>query len=152
LEWIDPETLNVRVEGVLNWTTRFRSTPSTRVMSAAAARVPDRLWASPAFLEAMGRVSGPALHAGAIRLAGRVPSGKSFQMDVSHVWATADVAAMMQGGSLGPIGRVRPQRWLGGFAMPNRGLFAAGRITMELFRPDLHQQMLSGVPPAIARV
>ena len=35
-------------------------------------------------------------------------------------------------------GPAHPRRWPGGFALPNRGLFAVGRATIERYQPERH--------------
>lgn len=140
--WPDAWTVTVRIEGVLEWRTRIVATPATRMMTAIGAHLPDSLWRNRAVLAVMGRVAGPVLRAGALRLWGRVPSRQWFTVNIRNVWATADVTARLLGEDLGPTGPTRPQRWLGGFALPNRGLFAVGRATLETYRPERHRRVL----------
>jgi hypothetical protein len=135
VEWPDPWTIRVRIDGILDWRTAIRPTPASRLMTALGSHLPDSLWRNRVVLAAMSRVAGPALRAGAVRLQGRVPSGHQFRVKVPRIWATAEVRATVHGEDLGPAGPVNPQRWLGGFALPNRGLFAIGTATFETHRP-----------------
>lgn len=140
VDWPDAWTVRVRIDGTLDWQTTITPTPSTRLMSAVGSRLPDRWWRNGAVLTAMSRAAGPTLRAGAIRLSGAVPTGQWFRVKIPHVWRTTDVAATLRGEPLGPAGPVRDQRWLGGFALPNRGLFAIGRVTIETYQPERHHQ------------
>lgn len=142
VDWPDPWTVRVHIEGVLDWETKIAPTAATRMMSALGSRLPDRLWRNRAVLATMSRMAGPVLRAGTIRLAGTLPSQQWFRVKVPNVWATKDVTAVLRGENLGAVGPTHPQRWLGGFALPNRGLFAIGRATMESYHPDRHRQVL----------
>jgi hypothetical protein len=138
LTWPDPWTFDIRIEGVLAWHTRLERTRSTALMSAVASRLPTTFWRRDAALTLMGRVAGPLLGAGRLRLSGRVPSDQWFRVAPHHIWATTDVEATLFGDPLGSAGPVEHQRQLGGFPVPNRGLFAVGRATFESYAPDRH--------------
>lgn len=101
----------------------------------------------PPVVAAISRVAGPALRAGAVRLQGQVPSGQWFQVKIPRIWATTEAVATVHGQDLGPAGPAHPQRWLGGFALPNRGLFAIGTATFETYQPERH---VRAVPTAAA--
>ena len=142
LDWPDPHTLRVAIDGVLDWRTSITATASTRLMTGCAAHLPDRLWRSRSVLAGMGRMAGPMLRAGTIRLQGRVPSDQWFEVNPTHVWATTSVEATVLDEPLGPPGRGDQQHWLGGFALPDRGLFAVGRAAFETFDADRHSHTL----------
>jgi hypothetical protein len=141
IEWPDPWSIHVRIDGILHWHSEIGPTLATRLMTGLGSHLPDPLWRNRAVLDGMSRMAGPALRAGAIRLQGRVPSGQWFRVQVPRIWATTDVAAIVHGQNLGPAGPAHPQRWLGGFALPNRGLFAIGSATFETYRAERHVQM-----------
>lgn len=145
VDWPDPWTICVRIEGVLDWKTEITPTPATRVMSLAASHLPEFLWRNRVALGVLGRTAGPTLRAGAIRFQGTVPSRQWFRVRIPHVWATRDVRANVHGQDLGPGGPTRPQRWLGGFALPTRGLFAVGQVTLETYDAGRHLQVLPSV-------
>jgi hypothetical protein len=146
VEWPDPWVLDVRIDGVLEWRTRLTRTPATRAMSAVASRLPAAWWDSDAVLGLMGRLAGPLLGADEIRLHGRVPSEQWFKVNPLKVWATTGVEASLRGESLGVPGPGSQQRRLGGFPVPNRGLFAIGRATFETYQPDRHVHTTPGQP------
>ena len=146
VEWPDPWTLDVRIDGLLEWRTRLTRTAATTAMSVLASRLPDSWWNSNLVLGLMGRVAGPLLGAEEIRLHGRVPSEQWFTVNPLRVWATTKVEASLRGESLGEPERVPRQRRLGGFPVPNRGLFAIGRATFETYQPDRHVQKIPGQP------
>lgn len=142
IQWPDPWTVRVHIDDTLDWETAITPTASTRLMSAMGAHLPDSLWRNQRMLAMMGRAAGPMLRAGALRMHGTVPSGQWFRVQIPHVWATTRVSATLHGEQLGAAGAVRRQRWLGGFAVPNRGLFAIGRATMETYDPARHDQVI----------
>jgi hypothetical protein len=138
VEWPDPWSIRVRIDGILDWRTAIGPTPATRLMTALGSHLPDRLWRNRAVLAAMSRVAGPVLRAGAVRLQGQAPSGQRFRVQVPRIWTTIEADATVHSEDLGPAGPAHPQRWLGGFALPNRGLFAIGTATFETYRPERH--------------
>lgn len=144
IEWLDPWRLRVGVVGVLKWDTTISSTVSTRLMTAVASHLPEVLWRNRAVLVPMSRMAGPVLRAGAVRLNGQVPSGQLFRVKIDRVWATTNVVAELRDEDLGPPGGSHPQRRLGGFVVPNRGLFAVGSATFESYSADRHFQVLLG--------
>jgi hypothetical protein len=146
VEWPDPWTLDVRIGGVLDWHTELIRTPATTAMSALASRLPDSWWNSDLVLGLMGRLAGPLLRAEEVRLHGLVPSEQWFTVNPLRVWATTNVRASFHGESLGESEPVPRQRRLGGFPIPNRGLFAIGRATFETYQPDRHVQRIPGQP------
>ncbi|HEX4777211.1 MAG TPA: hypothetical protein VFW74_10610 [Acidimicrobiia bacterium] len=146
IRWPDPWTVHVGIDGVLDWRTTTAPTPATRVMTAVGSRLPDALWRNRLVLAGMGRMAGWMLRAGTVRLQGTVPSRQWFRVKIPRVWGVADVTAVLHGEPLGPPGPIDRQRWLGGFALPNRGLFAIGRVTLETYRPDRHVQTVPAEP------
>jgi hypothetical protein len=147
VEWIDGWTVRVRIDGVLDWNTTIAPTGATRMMTTLAGRLPDAVWRNRTALGAMGRVAGVVLGAGAIRFHGTAPSRQQFRVRIPQVWATREVSATLGGEDLGPAGRADTQRWLGGFALPNRGLFAVGQAVMETYDDTRHVQVVTGVSP-----
>jgi hypothetical protein len=142
LDWTGLSSIHVRINGILDWRTAMGPTPATRLMTALGSQLPDPLWRNRGILAAMSLVAGPALRAGAVRLQGQVPSGQRFRVKIPAIWATTEAAATLHGEDLGPTGPAHPQRWLGGFALPNRGLFAIGTATFETYRPDRHLRVV----------
>jgi hypothetical protein len=145
IEWPDPWSIRVRIDGILDWRTAIGPTPATHLMTALGSHLPEALWRNRAVLAAMSRVAGPFLRAGAVRLQGQVPSGQRFRVKIPRIWATTEAGATLHGEDLGPAGPTHPQRWLGGFALPNRGLFAIGTATFETYQPDRHLRVVPSV-------
>jgi hypothetical protein len=146
IEWPDPWTLQVHIDGVLDWRTTIAPTGSTQLMSAVGSHLPDRMWRNRLVLGAMGRTAGPMLRAGKLRMQGALPSGQWFRVKIPRLWATDRVNATLRGVDLGPAGPVPHQRWLGDFALPNRGLFAIGRATIETYQPERHHRVIPSAP------
>ncbi len=141
IEWSDGWTVDVRIDGLLDWRTTIASSSATRLMSAMCRVTPDAFWRSATMLRAMGRVAGPVLRAGSVSMSGAVPSGQAFRVAIKELWATTHVTAVLAGNDIGSPGRVPDQRWLGDFAVPNRGLFAIGQARFDAYRADRHVQV-----------
>ena len=143
LTWSSPWSFDVRIEGVLEWHTRLDHPPSTAFMSAIASRLPAGFWRRDTAVSLMSRAAGRMLGAGRLRMSGRVPSEQWFRVALQRVWATTEVEATLHGESLGPAGPIEKQRQMGGFPIPNRGLFAIGQATFEPYDPDRHLRATS---------
>jgi hypothetical protein len=107
-------------------------------MTAFGSRLPAVFWHNDVVVSLMGRMAGPVLGAGTIRLRGRVPSGQWFKLNPVYVWATTRVTATLRQERLGEPGPIAPQRRLGDFRIRNRGLFAVQRAVFEPYAPDRH--------------
>ena len=127
ISWSGPRRFAV-VTGTagFHWAVRTASTPATRLLTALAGRLPDGWWRSDRALGVLGRLAGPTLGAGTLRLHGRVPNGQRFQAAPRRVWAVEGSVAVVDGERLGPPGPLRRQARLGDFRIPQRGLVAAG--------------------------
>jgi hypothetical protein len=140
IRWHDDFSFSVEVgEGVdLAWDVTLAATPVTRLMSAVAGSVPERLWRNVAFLRAMGAVAGPVLGAGHIGLTGRVPNGQTFGARPRHMWFVRESTANLQGHSLGQASALPVQDRLGDFWIPQRGIFMIGSSVFQPFDPSTH--------------
>jgi hypothetical protein len=138
VEWLDDRTLRVSVPAVLDWTIALRTTPVTRLMSAIGRRMPQALWANRFVLACMGRVAGPALGVGRVRLSGLMPNGQWFTAAPVEIWAVEDSRATLAGRSLGAPRPLVEQTRLGGFWLPQNGIFMRGFGDFESFDPDRH--------------
>ena len=61
IEWPDPWSIRVRINGILDWRTAIGPTPATRLMTTLGSHLPGPLWRNRVILAAMGRVAGPVL-------------------------------------------------------------------------------------------
>jgi hypothetical protein len=111
----------------------------TRMMTAIGTRLPSGAWASRAVLAAMGRIAGPALGVGQVRLAGTAPNGQRFRIGPKRLWAVAESSAVMHGEDLGPIGPLAEQGRLGDFRLPQRGICVVGQGLFEPFDVGRHR-------------
>ena len=127
ISWTGPRRFSV-VTGTagFHWAVQATVTPATRLLTALARRLPDAWWRSDRTLGVLGRLAGPLLRAGALRLHGRVPNGHRFQAAPRRLWAVDGSAAVVEGVRVGPPGPLRRQARLGDFLIPQRGLLAAG--------------------------
>ena len=133
LRWRDDYSFSVEAaDGVdLSWDVTLAATPVTRLMSAMAGAIPERLWRNRAFLRALGAVAGPMLGAGHIGLTGRVPNGQIFGARPRQMWCVSQSKAHLKGRNLGQVSAVPVQDRLGDFWIPQRGLFMIGTSAFE---------------------
>ncbi|MDP9981523.1 hypothetical protein J2W14_000903 [Pseudarthrobacter oxydans] len=140
IRWRDDYSFSVEAgDGVdLSWDVTLAATPITRLMSAVAGSVPERLWRNRTFLRAMGAVAGPVLGAGHIGLTGRVPNGQTFGARPRQLWFVRESTAHLQGHNLGRASALPVQDRLGDFWIPQRGIFMIGSSVFEPFDPATH--------------
>jgi hypothetical protein len=137
--WVTPWSLLVAIPELLAWHIDIRATLSTRLMSTVGGRLPAGAWTNPLVLGALGRVAGPALRAGRVRLSGTAPNGQRFMLAPGQVWSVARSRAVLRDVDLGPVGPLHRQARLAGFAPPQRGLFVVGSGHFETFDPGRHR-------------
>lgn len=126
LTWTDPHALTVTAGDWLSWELRIQPSTATRVMNGMGRLLPDAAWRSDAVLRVMGRVAGPMLGLGRVRLQGTVPNGQHFRASPRLTWTVADSSASIMGQDIGGPGRLPNQDRLGDFWLPQRGIFMAG--------------------------
>jgi hypothetical protein len=137
--WVTPWSLFVGIAGLLEWQLDLGTSAFTRMMSGIAPRLPERTWASRLALGALGRVAGPMMGAGRVRLSGRAPNGQRFMIAPKRFWAVTHSRAVWRAGDLGPVARLRPQARLADFWAPQRGFFVTGGGRLENFDPSRHR-------------
>jgi hypothetical protein len=138
VDWLDDRTLRVRVDDTLDWTVALRQSVVTRMMTAMGRAMPLRMWTSSAVLALMGRMAGPMLGVGKVRLAGGMPNGQRFTAAPVRIWAVEESRATLAGRDLGAPRPLRAQARLGGFWMPQRGIFMRGFGHFDAFDPARH--------------
>jgi hypothetical protein len=138
VEWLDDTTLHVQVGDSVDWTVVLRHSVVTRMMTAMGAAMPLRMWTSPVVLALMGRMAGPMLGVGRVRLTGVMPNGQSFTAAPVQIWAIEDSRATLGGRDLGVPRRLQAQARLGGFWLPQRGIFMRGFAEFDNFDPARH--------------
>lgn len=138
VDWLDDWTPRVTIPGVLAWTIALKVTPMTRMMSAVGRRMGHGLWVSRPVLAGMGRMSGPALGVGKVRLSGKMPNGQGFTAAPVQIWAVEDSLATLHGRDLGSPQPLARQTRLGGFWLPQRGIFMCGFGHFETFDARRH--------------
>jgi hypothetical protein len=138
ITWSGPSRVTVEIDGLLTWTMTLATTAATALMSGAGGAMPSAAWRSRAVLAGMGRLAGPTLGVGRIRLAGRVPNGQRFLAAPRSVWRVAASAARLDGVDLGKPGPLTRQAHLADFQLPQRGLFMAGGAVFDALDPARH--------------
>lgn len=140
LDWRGDRCLSVVIGGEveLEWQLRLGSVPATRLLSAVAGLIPEKLWHSPLVLRAVGAAAGASLRAGRIPLTGLVPNGQRFRVRPQRLWLVKESSARLHGQDLGAPGTRPVQAQLGSFRLPRRGLFMFGTAVFEPFDPARH--------------
>jgi len=132
VRWPESRTLVVEMSSEeFRWETTVEATPATRLMSAMGSVMPAPLWKSGLVLDLMGRVAGPLLGAGKLRLAGAAPNRQWFKSNPKRIWAVASSAASLKGEDFGKPGPLAEQARLGDFMIPQRGILAIGGAFFE---------------------
>jgi len=131
LDWESEDRLHVHTaDGAVDWTIEIGSTPLTRMMSVVASSLPTAAWRSRPVLTAIGRVAGWSLGAGTVKLTGMTSNRQRFDANPLRVWSVTDSRAVVEGEDLGLIGALAEQAHLTDFYIPQRGIFAMGRVFM----------------------
>ncbi|GLB69402.1 hypothetical protein [Arthrobacter mangrovi] len=130
LQWTGEQSLKLAVGGTvgLSWTLHLSATPATRILSAVAGLMPAPLLRTTAVLKGMGPVAGLVLDSGGIALTGSSPNSQRFKAIPRRVWFIDAGSATLRGVDLGPLGPLQEQARLGGFRLPQRGLFMFGSV------------------------
>ncbi|MFL6088670.1 MAG: hypothetical protein ACJ71Z_00835 [Aeromicrobium sp.] len=145
--WLDDFQLRVYIDDALDWTIEARPTMATRLMTAMGRRMPPAAWTNQVVLDVMGRMAGPMLGAGKMRLAGGLPNGQTFSAAPQRIWGVTASSAIVEGRDAGPIGPLPKQDHLADFWLPQRGIFFAdGFGHFESFDPDRHLRPLGAQP------
>jgi hypothetical protein len=76
----------------------------------------------------MGRVAGWSLGVGTVKLTGMTSNHQPFDANPQRIWLVTDSQAVVEGQELGATGPLAEQAHLGDFYMPQRGIFAIGRV------------------------
>ncbi|MFI2231576.1 hypothetical protein [Nocardia testacea] len=142
--WTGPFALTVRVPGTLVWDIELGRSPATTAMTALGGVLPAALWRNSTVLSLMSRVAGPALGAGQVRLRGTTPNGQWFRLEPRMLWTVERTVARIDGVDIGPPGPLAEQTALGGFRLPQRGMFAVGRAYFEQYDAARHEVGTTG--------
>lgn len=140
LEWTTPDVFELTIEHPveLRWRVTASSTPVTRVLSTVVSTAPTRVRRNRLFAAIAGRIAGPALRAGRLRLTGEVPSRQFFHADMRRIWVIDESRAVLDGRDLGSPAPLPEQVHLGDFWIPQRGLLAFGEGIFDAFDPARH--------------
>jgi hypothetical protein len=112
----------------VDWHLELGATLVTRLMSIAGSALPLAAWRSRPVLSAMGRVAGWLLGVGTVKLTGMTSNRQPFDANPQRIWLVTPSHAVVEGQELGAIGPLAEQAHLGDFYMPQRGIFAIGRV------------------------
>jgi hypothetical protein len=126
--WVGPAQLRVFAEGRVDWRLTLAASPMTRVMSAMGAVMPLAAWRSTPMLKAMGAMASATLGVGKVSMTGLTANGLPFDANPLRIWRVVDTEATINGADAGPPAPLAQQARLGDFWIPQRGIFAMGRV------------------------
>ena len=138
VDWLDEQTVRVSIPDALDWTIALTSTPVTRAMTAMGRRMPHWMWVNPAVLAWMGRMAGPMLGVGKVRLSGVMPNGQRFTAAPVEIWAVQESRATIFGRDPGTPRALGRQIRIGSFWLPQKGIFMRGFGHFESFDAERH--------------
>jgi hypothetical protein len=150
LAWRSDRALAVTIgdDAWLDWEITLAATPVTRLLSTLGGVMPEVAWQSCGVLAVMGRLAGPLLGAGRVRLHGRTPNHQWFLVNPLRIWSVQSSRARLGGRDLGAPAPLPDQARLADFWVPQRGLFALGRAFFEPFDAARHLAPTSEATPA----
>jgi hypothetical protein len=130
LDWEDDRRFRVHTvdSPEVDWKIELGSTTITRMMSVFGSALPMSAWRSRPVLSAMGHVAGRSLGVGTVKLTGMTSNGQPFDANPLRIWFVTDSQAVVEGQELGPPGPLAEQAHLRDFYIPQRGIFAIGRV------------------------
>lgn len=123
IDWSGPFSATVTVSGVLTWRLELSADVATRMMSAVGAQLPSGACRAAWLLRPMGLVAGAVLSSGKVRMHGTMPAGQVFGAVPRRVWRVVRASAQVNGVDLGAPAPLERQERLGGFLLPQRGIF-----------------------------
>jgi hypothetical protein len=126
--WDGPNQLRVSADGRVDWQLTLAASPMTRAMNAVGAGMPLAAWRSATMLKAMGAVASAALGVGKVSMTGLTANGLRFDANPLRVWRVVEAKATINGSAAGPPAPLAEQARLGDFWIPQRGIFAMGRV------------------------
>lgn len=126
--WDGPTQFRVTAEGRVDWHLTLAASPMTRVMNAMGGGMPMAAWRSTAMLRAMGAMASATLGVGKVSMTGLTANGLSFDANPLRIWRVVDATATINGMDAGPPAPLPQQARLGDFWIPQRGIFAMGRV------------------------
>ena len=131
VSWDAPNVLRVSAPDLVDWTLTLDSSPMTRVMNAVGAAMPLRAWRSPTMLRTMGAVASSTLGVGKVGMTGLTANGMPFDANPLRIWRVVDATATINGQDAGTPAPLPEQARLGDFWIPQRGIFAMGRVFVD---------------------
>jgi hypothetical protein len=126
--WDGLTQLHVIAEGRVDWRLTLAASPMTRVMNAMGSAMPMAAWRSSPMLKTMGVMASATLGVGKVSMTGMTANGLPFDANPLRIWRVVDTTATINGTDLGPPAPLTEQARLGDFWIPQRGIFAMGRV------------------------
>ena len=93
--WEGPWSVRIGIPGRLDWQVDIGDSVAARLLTAVGTRLPERAWTNPTISALMGRVAGPILSAGRLRLSGTLSNGQRYMIAPTRVWMVADSRAVL---------------------------------------------------------
>jgi hypothetical protein len=147
LEWKSSNRLRIATDdGAVDWMIEIGATGATRMMSAAGSVLPMMAWRSAPVLSAMGAIAGRVLGVGKVQLTGTTSNDQHFDANPLRIWYVTESHAVVDGEDLGPVGALDEQAHIADFYMPQRGIFAVGRVFISPLEPSILGETRTATP------
>jgi hypothetical protein len=130
LTWESPTRLRIVAPGLVDWRVRLGSSPMTRAMNAMSSAMPMSAWNSRRVLSVMGKMASRGLGSGQLGLTGVTSNGQRFKANPYRIWRVVEAEATIRGEDAGSPAPLEEQERLGDFWLPQKGIFAMGRVYM----------------------
>ena len=130
ITWDSPTELRILAPGLVDWRVRMAASPMTLAMNAMSSAMPLSAWNSPRVLKLMGKMASGSLGSGRLGLTGVTSNGQRFKANPYRIWRVVEATATIHGEDVGTPAPLEEQERLGDFWMPQRGIFAMGRVYM----------------------
>jgi hypothetical protein len=129
--WTGSHSLRVTAGDWLGWELELGTSGVTRLLNRVARLLPEAAWGNNTVLAGIGKVAGPLLGVGRMRLHGAVPGGQQFQIRPQLLWTVVTSHAVIHGRDAGPPHPMPRQARFGDLWLPQRGLFVATTARFE---------------------
>jgi hypothetical protein len=129
--WDSSTELRIVAPGLVDWRVRMVSSPMTLAMNAMSSAMPMAAWNSQRVLRLMSKMASSSLGSGRLGLTGVTSNGQRFKANPYRIWRVAEAAATIRGEDAGAPAPLEEQERLGDFWLPQKGIFAMGRVSMS---------------------
>jgi hypothetical protein len=89
-------------------------------------------------------MAGRILGVGRVQLTGTTSNRQHFDANPLRIWYVTESRAFVDGQDLGPTGPLKEQAHIADFYIPQRGVFAVGRVFVSPMKPSTRSKTEAG--------